>query len=164
MNPASSRNSLSLLLLVLTMACAAASHSSPPSAQAIIGSWELVSFESQPGAPESPIGPTPVGFIVYDKAGNVAAQLMRSDRGATPSLTPANPGGTAAVAGYIAYFGSYSVDRQNSVVTHRIKAAVAESDVGRVLTRRFRFEGEMLVLEVGSGAELRTLKWRRVST
>ena len=154
---------LSLFVVALASACGSSRYSSGTPSGSIVGSWELVSFESQPGAPESPIGSDPIGFMVYDETGHVAAQLMRHNREAAQLLVPANPGGTAAVAGYIAYFGTYSIDWQKSVISHRIKAAVAESDVGRTLTRRFRFENGFLVLEVGSGIELRTLKWRRVS-
>jgi hypothetical protein len=128
----------------------------------IIGTWELVSYEAA-DAGSSPLGTDPFGLLIYDAAGNVSAQLSRRDRSGVQSTLTSRPGGTSASDGYIAYFGTYSVDWQQHVITHRLTGAVAASDVGRAVTRRFRVDKSRLILEVGTSPDVRILTFRRVS-
>jgi hypothetical protein len=155
------RSTAYVLVAYLLMAGAWSGETGPR--HSIVGTWELVSFASGLGK-DDPLGVDPVGLIVYDSTGTVAAQLMRRHRDVSDKANArAAPGQRAAVVGgYVAYFGRYSVDLGASTVTHRIQGALAPSDIGRVLVRQFRMEGDDLVLEFGVGPDFRRLRWRKL--
>ena len=80
----------------------------------LIGRWTLISFEEGSGLDTGyPLGREATGQIVYDAAGNMAVQIMKADRAAFASGDQGV--GTmaelsAALGGYVAYCGTYSVD------------------------------------------------------
>ncbi|MDQ6828174.1 MAG: lipocalin-like domain-containing protein, partial [Gemmatimonadota bacterium] len=83
----------------------------------------------------------------------------------SPSTAASN--NSAAINGYDAYFGTYVVDIRSHTVTHHFIAALNPTDVGREVTRRYRFEGDQLVLDYDTRAAngepvTRTLRFRRV--
>jgi hypothetical protein len=120
--------------------------------------------------PEPSLGSDPTGYLIYDAAGHVAVQLMKTHRGSNPCevTAPAQGNNLAQVGGYDAYFGRYEVDWKAGTVTHILDGALAPSDVGRRLSRRFKIEGERLTIEFEPGGKddrrlTRTLVWKRVS-
>lgn len=135
--------------------------------ESVVGTWTLAAYASSMGASD-PLGLKPVGLLIYDDAGNVAAQVMRCDRrseAATRSDDDAAAAGqrSTAVDGYAAYYGNYVVDPSARTITHVIKASVAAADIGNSLVRHFRLQGDELVLEFAAGREFRRLHWRRAS-
>ena len=143
----------------------------------LIGSWMLVSREDRAADgrvfPEPTLGSDPVGLLVYDRAGNVAVQLMRRSR-PSRSGTAAGPAqsGTSnsgSVDGYDAYFGTYTLDVESHSVTHHLVGALLPGDVGKSLTRQFQVSATELRLwfptDGASGQRVvRTLVWRRADT
>lgn len=137
----------------------------------LIGSWRLVSrIDRTPDGRtliEPTLGSNPVALLIYDRGGNVSAQLMRRDRNsASPAGAPIDPNNSGALNGYDAYLGVYTVDQSSGTVTHTLTAALVQSDIGRKLVRRFRFDrGDLIIwFEVRgpSGEQVtRTLTWRR---
>jgi len=155
---------------------------------ALIGTWRLQSREDrlESGAlrEEPTLGPDPLGLLIYDRAGNFAAQFMKRDRpaivsseapatvasesdagGAPASATLASNNSTA-VGGYDAYFGTYTVDDATNLVTQRLVAALTPADVGHVVTREMHLVDGDLVIRVAMTASdgvpvVRTLRWRR---
>ena len=71
----------------------------------------------------------------------VAPDRERSKAGAEPTPEEAQ----AALAGYIAYFGTYTVDEQAATVTHHRQASVQPGDVAD-LVRGYEFAGDRLIL------------------
>jgi hypothetical protein len=80
----------------------------------LIGTWRLVSFESNDQENPRARGAHPIGLIFYDATGHMSAQIMpdRPRRKFTGSPSPvfAGPQPTAeeaidAILGYTAYFG-----------------------------------------------------------
>jgi Lipocalin-like domain len=142
----------------------------------LVGTWELVSrIDRDPAGrvlSETGLGATPVGYLIYDAAGHVAAQLAARDRPAGICDTmpgPIEANNNATIGGYTAYFGRYQIDTVAGVVTHDLEGALAPRDVGRRLTRRFQVRGDTLTIqfEPGGRAEprrTRTLILRRVSS
>jgi hypothetical protein len=153
-------------------------HAAPA---AFVGTWTVVSRVDRTADGRESVDPSlgrdPVALLVYDAAGHVSAQLMRrtgrsSAGAASPSAAAAaavpDANNSAALGGYDAYFGTYVVDTVQHTVTHRLEGALNPADVGRALTRRYRFDGAELVLEFDArGADgqpvVRTLRWRRAS-
>lgn len=151
------------------------SRTAPSLATALVGSWELYFREDRTSTgelhPDPGLGAHPAGLLIYDATGHFSAQFMKRDRsevGSTPN-GPAKAGGnnSRSVSGYDAYFGRYSVDEATGVVTQTLDGALAEENVGMIVTRRLEVTGDELSLRLPTTAldgtpVVRTLKWRRV--
>ena len=141
----------------------------------LIGTWQLVSRIDRDASgnviPESSLGSDPLGYLIYDSKGHVAAQLTarsRSPASAATVTSEANSNNPAHIGGYDAYFGRYEVDVENHTVTHILDAAVSPADVGRRITRRFELAGDTLTITFEPGTQAngkitRTIIWRRIS-
>ena len=138
----------------------------------LVGSWRLRSREDRDRdgklLVDPFLGPNPIGFAVFDDAGGFAAQLMKRDRdpGAPPDARNASNNNTGGVAGYDAYFGTYSVDEATGLVTQTLSGAISAADVGRVISRWMHVEGDVLTIKVETstveGVDVtRTLIWER---
>jgi hypothetical protein len=141
------------------------------SAISIVGTWALVATEWKraDGRHANPFGANAVGVVVYDAAGNMSAQVMHEGRplpapGASAGIDDAMASGTR---GYIAYFGTYTVDYGGGTVTHEVAGSAFPAWVGRTITRRFRIESNRLrmsdsvVTSDGVAAEAATI-WERM--
>jgi hypothetical protein len=146
-------------------------HSS--GAKQLVGTWSLVSrvvrLENGTAVQDPGLGKTPIGYLIYDSGGHVAAQLMRLDRSmeidcGTPAPPPTD--NSQSVNGYDAYFGTYTIDEANHKVTHHLEGALAAADVGKNLVREFQISGDKLTIIVRgnspAGRQIRTLTWERV--
>ena len=140
-------------------------------ASQLIGTWQLLSREDRTAAGERRIDPglgaDPVALLVYDAAGNFAAQFMKRDR-SSDAVAATGPAinNSAAVNGYDAYFGSYTVDEASSSVTQVLHGALSPGDVGKVVTRELQVDGDTLTIELATTSAdgepvTRTLIWRR---
>jgi hypothetical protein len=138
----------------------------------LIGSWRLVSREDRTADGQRRIDPAlgadPLALLIYDSAGNFAAQFMKRDRSGPSAPPPMTAGinNSHAVDGYDAYFGTYAVDDLTSTVTQRLVGALSPADVGKVVTRELRVERDRLVIQLQTTAidgtpVLRTLTWER---
>jgi len=131
-------------------------------AKRFLGTWKLVSIVSN-GKINPAYGNHPVGMICYDKTGHMAVQIM-PDRlrpkfaGSAPTPDEAK----SAIAGYIAYFGSFTINEKSKTVTHHRDGSLTPGMVGVDLVRRYEFEsGDRLVLtpvEAPTGH----LTWERI--
>ncbi len=150
---------------------AATGVSSSLAAPPLVGTWRLVSFESRTASGEihRPLGSAPVGQLVYDASGHMSVQLM------DPNRRPFESGDftrgsdaelRAAVGGYVAYYGTYSLDPLRGVVTHHVLGALFPNWVGRDQVRCIRIEGYRLTLttppmRVGGENATTVLVWER---
>lgn len=138
---------LSALLLILCVACA---HRS--SAADLVGTWRLVEYWDAPdgGQKQYPFGEHPLGFFVYDRAGNVLIQIARNPQPSRVSQEQrARLGATELVAmieGYVAYFGTYTIDAARGVVIHHVTADVRREYTGTDQPRPFRLDGDVLTI------------------
>jgi len=148
-------------------------------ADQLVGGWSLVSrvttslngkVVTDPG-----LSATPKGVLIYDAAGHVAAQLSRPGRTvgtlAEECRDTEKVKGTADTAqtilGYDAYFGTYTVDAKEGVVTHHLESALFPGDIGKDIKRRFSVAGDTLTIKFNTtsrdGASVtRTLVWSRM--
>lgn len=121
------------------------------SEEAFIGSWHLVdcASETPSGRSDFSLGPNVIGFLVYDENGNMAAQMMSTDRdrlsSSNPLKTPAEEY-KKAFLGFVSYFGKYTLDIGNGTVTHHVTGASAPNWVGRDQLRFFELTGDRLIL------------------
>ena len=94
-------------------------------AKKFIGCWRLVSVTSD-GKIRHDRGAKPTGLITYHESGWMAAQIQ-PDRPpvAMAGETPTPEEAKAALYGYTAYFGTYTVDADKKIVTHHRKGNVS---------------------------------------
>ena len=128
--------------------------------QRLIGTWRLVSIVNEKGHVPDDRGQRPTGLIFYDASGNMAVQIMpdrdrpRFSRGkATPEEA------MAALIGYTAYFGTYSVDDSMATVTHHRQGNI--TGLFGEFVRRYEFVGnDKLILQSLETKD--RLVWERV--
>jgi Lipocalin-like domain len=113
-------------------------------AKRFFGAWRYVG-SSLDGQPVPGRGDNPRGIICYDPSGHMSVQVA-------PDLPRAKVGKEAtpdeaktALSGYVAYFGTYSIDEAARTVTHHRQASVQPGDVGD-LVRGYEFTGDRLIL------------------
>lgn len=131
------------------------------------GTWRLVSYErKEKGATEwtRRFGDAPRGYIMYDRTGHMMVEFEKmppppkfvSDDDWTPTPEEAR----AVYLGYIAYFGTYTVDEAAHAVTHHVEGSLNPSYFGTDQLRPATLEGKRLTLSDG---ETFRVVWERVS-
>jgi hypothetical protein len=108
---------------------------------------------------------------MYDAAGNMSVHIMRRDR---PRFAVADRlGGTpeqiqAAFRGYLAYFGTYTVDEEKRAVTHHIEGCLLPNWVGVDQVRFFELSDNRLTLRtpplmIGGAEAVGHIVWERTT-
>jgi len=138
----------------------------PTLAQQLRGTWRLVSYERResPGAAWTRrFGDDPKGYIMYDATGHMMVEFEKMPPPAkfasgddwTPTPEEARP----AFLGYIAYFGTYTVDEAAHAVTHHVEGSLNPSYFGTDQLRPAKLEGNRLTL---SDDKTFRVVWERV--
>jgi hypothetical protein len=128
-------------------------------AKRFIGTWKLVSIVEPES--EGARGPHPTGLIIYDATGHMAVQIM-PDRvrpkyaGTLPTPNEAR----AAVLGYAAYFGTYTVDERARTVTHHREGNINPGELGDFVRRYEFLPGNRIVLRPLENQN--ALTWERI--
>ena len=141
----------------------------------IVGTWTLDAFEvlgedgsweayrgQVPDAYFKRIGSAPLGMIIYDAAGNMAVQIMGSDRAQLVSDDIVNLDASdikPAYTGYSAYFGTYELREADGIVIHRRTGNLIPNYVGSEVQRAYQLEGDTLILSAATGSRL---VWKRL--
>lgn len=108
----------------------------------LLGRWRLLSYTT---GTEYPMGPDAVGVLQYTADGKVSVHIMG--------------------AGYLAYYGGYTVDEAGSSVTHHLELCSDRKLVGVSNIRHAKLEGARLTLTgsmqiSGQAREIRVV-WER---
>ena len=108
------------------------------------GTWDLVSFSARlpDGSVTEPWGAHPVGRITYDSDGNVTALVMHELRNEADGRS--SPPDTQAE--FSAYFGSYKVDVERGLVTHKIVGSLSAAHASHELRRKYELTDGVLTL------------------
>jgi hypothetical protein len=124
----------------------------------LVGSWLHVGTFAD-GKPVPGRGAKPTGIIMYDVHGYMSCHVA-PDREVTKAGKETTPEeAKAALDGYIAYFGTYSVDEAARTVTHHRHGSVQPGDKAD-LVRGYEFVDDRLILRpIGSKAEV---IWERI--
>jgi len=134
-------------------------------ADAVVGTWRLVSYEDTDSAGHHsyPFGTVPLGLLVYTADGHMSIQIAKTPL--LPNL-PASYDDSSTVAsidradlvrmldGYVAYFGTYSVDTTRRLIIHHVTADLSRLYPGTDQPRPFRLVRDTLILTDGHS-------WRR---
>lgn len=112
------------------------------------GTWRLVSD-------------TTTGMMIYDSLGNMAAQVMPNRvRRKYAAAEPTPEEAKDALTGYLAYFGTYSVDEQTHIVTHHRTANINPGQVGDDVVRAYVFESNDRLVLTPAGSRNKIV-WER---
>ena len=132
-----------------------------------VGTWKLISIETRGADGAIAPGPNPVGgvnptgTVMYDAAGHVSLQIMPSGR--PPSLNILQPlsaeQAKEALFGYIAYYGTYTLDQRTRTMHIHFDGSLNPSMVGTNGERYYEFNGNRMKFRAGANT---TLSWERV--
>jgi hypothetical protein len=114
------------------------------SAKRLHGAWRYLGSNTD-GKPTPGRGANPKGIIYYDPSGQMVVQVAPDTERGKAGSAPTPDEAQAALAGYVAYFGTYTVDEHARTVTHHRHASVQPGDVAD-LVRGFEFVGDRLIL------------------
>lgn len=153
-----------------------ATQQSSSEANRLVGTWRLVSLETiRPnGEVIYPFyGKHPEGLLIYDRSGWMSVQIVSDPKPMVPIassregfLAAASAEKVAAVDGYYAYFGTWTVDPAGRTVTHHITQSLYPGERGENGVRRLTLDSNRLTLvamthEMGEDHE-RRLVWERI--
>lgn len=131
----------------------------------MVGHYRLAKFENFDEKGAARVAEYDGGRIMYDAAGNMSAQLMRSNRKPLSSPTT-EPERAASYATYTAYYGRYTIDAAAGKVTHHVEGALNHNWVKTDLVRWYAFSQDgkqlMLSLKNAEGRVTGTLTWERI--
>jgi len=113
-------------------------------ARRLHGAWRYLGSMTD-GKPTPGRGANPKGIIYYDPSGTMVVQVASDKERGKAGSAPTPDEAQAALAGYVAYFGTYTVDERAATVTHHRHASVQPGDVAD-LVRGFEFAGDRLIL------------------
>jgi hypothetical protein len=126
--------------------------------------WKLISIDDPQAERRQIRGPRPTGYIVYDAGGIMTVQIMPTTRPKYAGTQPTPNEAKAALTGYTAYFGTWTVDERAGTITHHITGSIVPNNLGVDNVRKYEFgPGERVTLipiaPVNSGTRL---TWERV--
>jgi Lipocalin-like domain len=127
-------------------------------AKRFFGAWRYVGATVD-GKPRPDRGLNPKGIIQYDPSGHMSVQVAPDVARGKAGVQSTPEEAKAALDGYIAYFGTYSIDEAAQTVTHHRQASVQPGDVAD-LVRGYEFTGDRLILRpLGTANEV---IWERI--
>jgi Lipocalin-like domain len=152
---------LSLLALGLALTVVADARSQPMQSEAarqFVGIWRYVGTWID-GKPRPNRGANPKGYIFYAASGEMAAQIAPDRVNPMAGVTPTAEEAKAALADYVSYFGTWSLDERAGTVTHHRQASVQPGPLTDYV-RTYEFRGDRLILRpVGTTQEV---VWERI--
>jgi len=155
------RRRVPLIALVLALSVVAEARSQPAqgeAAQRLVGIWRYVGTWID-GKPRPNRGANPKGYIFYAASGEMAAQIAPDRVNPMAGATPTAEEAKAALADYVSYFGTWSLDERAGTVTHHRVASVQPGPLTEYV-RTYEFKGDRLILRpVGTTQEV---VWERM--
>ena len=141
-----------------------------PEQRKFVGFWRIREVQRRTAAGESlPVNQYADAYITYAASGQMAVHLMRPDRPQYQSSPPTDDEVLTALRGYYSYFGPFSVDEVDQVVTHeRMGATTPTAGRPTPFPRNYEFGENTLTLSppprMVDGEEVRSyLIWERIS-
>jgi hypothetical protein len=146
---------------------AAAKASGKSLKERFAGAWQLVSIETRNAkgevVPPAAGAGKRTGYIIYDPAGYVAVSILPATRKTNAGAQITADEAKAAIAGYAAYFGTFTPDEAGGFVTHHLQGSL-NPGMAADQKRFFEFTGDKLTLQpppAANGNKTR-LTWQRM--
>jgi hypothetical protein len=135
-----------------------------------VGTWKLVGTEQRnakgeivPAAASAAGRQNGVGYIIYDPAGYMAVAIMPAGRKKNAGAQATDEEVRAAMQGYTAYFGTFSVNEAEGFVMHELQGSL-NAGMAKDQKRFFEFSKNRLTLKppaAANGNQTR-LTWERI--
>ena len=116
-------------------------------AKAVVGTWKLISADNRASSSDRWIpyvfGNPPSGYFIYDATGHASVQIMTTppQKVAEPPTDSPSPNEALAIfTGYIAYYGTYTVDAKS--ITVKVEGAWDPRQVGSSQVRPYQLKGD----------------------
>jgi hypothetical protein len=138
----------------------------------LIGTWVPISAEDRMANGEvhyPSYGHHPKGYLTYDATGHMTVQLMNPERAKIGLRTASSDQFKTATMGFLAYSGTFTVNRAEGMIVHHVDCALDPADLGTDMVRKFALSGDQLTLtlgpynEYGTVVQSRTLVWKRLN-
>jgi hypothetical protein len=149
---------------------AGAAQASTSDRAKLMGTYRLITAEVKDAA-NGKWSPRPnfssIGYITYAETGHMGLHIMPRNRPLFASNPPTAEEARAALLGYTAYFGSFTVDDHGKFVVHHRVGQINPGGAPEA-KRFYDFEGERLILTLapvdGGGKEAATTRnvWERL--
>ena len=126
-------------------------------ASKILGTWILESREDVAAGGQILIDPflgrDPIGILCFGPT-HFAAQFMKRDRSDEERVRQRvqAKNNTAAVNGYDAYFGTYSVDEAAGTLATHVEGSISPVNIGKTYVRDVRVVGNELLIQLKTTA------------
>ena len=105
----------------------------------------------------------PLGYFVYTPDGHLILHITANPPLPAAKLPPSVDELATWARSSIAYFGTYTVDREAGVITHEIVGDLFPNRVGTSQVRPYRVEGDELILDFTASSGRRFVrKLRRI--
>jgi hypothetical protein len=123
----------------------------------IRGIWKLKSREDVDDTGQIQVDPflgrDPLGILCFGPS-HFAAQFMKRDQSHSENVSQRvqAKNNTAAVNGYDAYFGTYSVDEIAGTLTTHLEGSISPANVGRTYVRDVRVVDNELIVQLHTTA------------
>ena len=131
------------------------------------GAWSLTSIERRTADGELLSPPTEdrLGYLIYDATGYMGVTIMRPDRVPYSEDGPTADEALSQLGSYTSYFGRFTVNETEGVVTHHLEGSLNPTGAGSDYRRFYTFTENSLTLqpppaEDGSRA---FLTWERLA-
>jgi hypothetical protein len=148
MNTIKGRGAAALAVVLLAATFTGAQTVPARDTSRFVGTWRLVSN-------------TQTGIMIYDSLGNMAAQAMPNRaRRKYAAAEPTPEEAKDAITGYLAYFGTYTIDEQAHIVTHHRKGNINPGQVGDDVVRAYVFESNDRLILTPAGS-MNKIVWER---
>ena len=113
------------------------------------GAWSLAGIERRSAEGELLSPPTEdrLGYIIYDPAGYMGVTIMRPDRVPYAEDGPTADEALAQFGSYSSYFGRFTVNEAEGIVTHHLEGSLNPSGAGSDYRRFYTFTENRLTLQ-----------------
>lgn len=150
-----------LALAVLVAALGAQTRTpQDDAAKRLLGTWRLIETTVD-GKPDPSRGLHPTGLLYYDATGHMALQVMpERGRPAFAGTDPTAEEAQAALRGYSAYFGTYTLDEHAHTVTHHREGNINPGGLGDFVRRYEFLPGDRVALRPMESQN--ELVWERI--
>jgi hypothetical protein len=117
----------------------------------LVGAWALISCgRTTPNGAQQPYCANPNGILILDASGRYAHMIASRDR---PKLSTVNRSNlppeqvVAAATGFVANFGTWSVNERDRTITRHYEGALLPNFEGSELTMTVSLVGDQLTLD-----------------
>jgi hypothetical protein len=131
------------IAILLFSSCAFSALAQSGDRARFVGAWKLVALE-RPGADGQIATTRCCGMFVFTQDGHLSVQVMSSESNAKAETAPPQQ---YSQGGYEASYGSYVVNENDHTFTFHVEGALVKTLIGKDLPRRYKFDGNQLIVQ-----------------